>query len=130
MSNYSKEALPTVYHSPLPKKPYPQFTNLHCQRSLTHSLPVFIDGVEVEFYWDVLSWVVDSENDNGYGVFVFQVGDGGVVWPEMVGPEKKLMKKRIAVMEEGARRLHQLGRVGAVTVVSLCYSTLGGETEL
>ncbi|BAT99626.1 hypothetical protein VIGAN_10111300, partial [Vigna angularis var. angularis] len=91
----SKEALPTVYHSPLPKKPYPQFTNLHCQRSLTHSLPVFIDGVEVEFYWDVLSWVVDSENDNGYGVFVFQVGDGGVVWPEMVGPEKKLMKKRL-----------------------------------
>lgn len=56
---------------------------------------IFIDGVEVEFYWDVLSWVVDSENGNGYGVFVFQVGDGGTVWPEMVGPEKKLMKKRL-----------------------------------
>ncbi|WVY96706.1 hypothetical protein V8G54_028857 [Vigna mungo] len=57
---------------------------------------IFIDGVEVEFYWDVLSWVVDSENGNGYGVFVFQVGDGGTVWPEMVGPEKKLMKKRLS----------------------------------
>jgi len=56
---------------------------------------IFIDGVEVEFYWDVLSWVVGSENGNGYGVFVFQVGDGGAVWPEMVGPEKKLMKKRL-----------------------------------
>ncbi|KAK7391902.1 hypothetical protein VNO78_20325 [Psophocarpus tetragonolobus] len=62
---------------------------------------IFIDGVEVEFYWDVLSWVVDSQNENGngngngYGVFVFQVGDGGVLWPEMVGPEKKLMRKRL-----------------------------------
>ncbi|KAK7277844.1 hypothetical protein RJT34_22863 [Clitoria ternatea] len=61
---------------------------------------IFIDGVEVEFYWDVLSWVVDSENENengngnGHGVFVFQVGEGAV-WPEMVGPEKKLMKKRL-----------------------------------
>ncbi|XP_027367862.1 uncharacterized protein LOC113873760 [Abrus precatorius] len=59
---------------------------------------IFIDGVEVEFYWDVLSWVVDHSengNGNGNGVFVFQVGDGGAVWPEMVGPEKKLMKKRL-----------------------------------
>ncbi|TKY52141.1 kinesin heavy chain [Spatholobus suberectus] len=58
---------------------------------------IFVDGVEVEFYWDVLSWVVNSENGNGngHGVFVFQVGDGGAVWPEMVGPEKKLMKKRL-----------------------------------
>ncbi|KAL5195999.1 hypothetical protein HKD37_20G057721 [Glycine soja] len=59
---------------------------------------IFIDGVEVEFFWDVLNWVVNSENgngNNGYGVFVFQVGDGGAVWPEMVGPEKKLMKKRL-----------------------------------
>ena len=59
---------------------------------------IFIDGVEVEFYWDVLNWVVNSEDgngNNGHGVFVFQVGDGGAVWPEMVGPEKKLMKKRL-----------------------------------
>ncbi|KAK7284269.1 hypothetical protein RJT34_19013 [Clitoria ternatea] len=49
-----------------------------------------VDGVEVEFYWDVLSWVVNS---NGNGVFVFQVGDG-TVWPEMVGAEKRLMRKK------------------------------------
>ncbi|TKY55625.1 hypothetical protein E2542_SST20043 [Spatholobus suberectus] len=24
---------------------------------------IFIDGVEVEFYWDVLSWVVNSDNN-------------------------------------------------------------------
>ncbi|KNA03668.1 hypothetical protein SOVF_206940 [Spinacia oleracea] len=55
-----------------------------------------IDGVGVEFYWDVLNWV-NNNNNNGMGtqkngVFVFQVGEGGV-WPEMVGPEKKLMRK-------------------------------------
>ncbi|KAL2942467.1 putative DNA double-strand break repair Rad50 ATPase [Bienertia sinuspersici] len=57
-----------------------------------------IDGIAVEFYWDVLNWV-DTNNkcNNGMsgqknGVFVFQVGEGGV-WPEMVGPEKKLMRK-------------------------------------
>lgn len=55
---------------------------------------ISIDGVEVEFYWDVLSWVVNGDNGNGHGVFVFQVGDGAV-WPEMVGPEKKLMKKSL-----------------------------------
>ncbi|RDX68904.1 hypothetical protein CR513_52053, partial [Mucuna pruriens] len=62
---------------------------------------IFIDGVEVEFYWDVLSWV-DNHNDNGNGngnghaVFVFQVGDG-TVWPEMVDAEKKLIKKSASV---------------------------------
>ncbi|XP_020210260.1 uncharacterized protein LOC109795232 [Cajanus cajan] len=61
---------------------------------------IFVDGVEVEFFWDVSSWVVNGEEDydgigNGYGVFVFHVGDGGTLWPEMVGPEKKLMKKRM-----------------------------------
>lgn len=57
---------------------------------------IFIDGVEVEFYWDVLSWVVngDNGNGNGHGVFVFQVGDGAV-WPEMVGPERRLMRKSL-----------------------------------
>lgn len=51
---------------------------------------ILIDGIEVELFWDVLSWV--NGNSNGHGVFVFQVGDGGVM-PEMVGPERKLMKK-------------------------------------
>ncbi|KAK7344188.1 hypothetical protein VNO77_13529 [Canavalia gladiata] len=57
---------------------------------------IFIDGVEVEFYWDVLS-LVNGDDGNGYGhgVFVFQAGDGGAVWPEMVGLEKKLMKQRL-----------------------------------
>ncbi|KAF7805191.1 Sulfate/thiosulfate import ATP-binding protein cysA [Senna tora] len=55
---------------------------------------IFIDGIEVEFYWDVFGWVNDS-NGNGHGVFVFQVGDGGV-WPEMVGPEKRLIRKSLS----------------------------------
>ncbi|KAL1341648.1 uncharacterized protein LOC107465531 [Arachis duranensis] len=60
---------------------------------------IFIDGVEVEFYWDVLRWVVNNSNGgngnkHGHGVFVFQVGDGAV-WPEMVGPEKRLMRKSL-----------------------------------
>ncbi|KAK7269232.1 hypothetical protein RIF29_21950 [Crotalaria pallida] len=57
---------------------------------------IFMEGVEVEFYWDVLSWVVngDNGNNNGHGVFVFQVGDAAV-WPEMVGPEKRLMRKSL-----------------------------------
>ncbi|KAI9099139.1 hypothetical protein K1719_024906 [Acacia pycnantha] len=54
---------------------------------------ILIDGIEVEFFWDVFSWV--NSNSNGHGVFVFQVGDGGVL-PEMVGPEKKLMKKSLS----------------------------------
>ncbi|KAK4273548.1 hypothetical protein QN277_021928 [Acacia crassicarpa] len=54
---------------------------------------ILINGIEVEFFWDVFSWV--NSNSNGYGVFVFQVGDGGVL-PEMVGPEKKLMKKSLS----------------------------------
>ncbi|XP_054803405.1 uncharacterized protein LOC129306712 [Prosopis cineraria] len=54
---------------------------------------IMIDGIEVEFFWDVFSWV--NSNSNGHGVFVFQVGDGGVL-PEMVGPEKKLMRKSLS----------------------------------
>ncbi|KAJ4968882.1 hypothetical protein NE237_015583 [Protea cynaroides] len=50
---------------------------------------IAIGGLEVEFYWDVFNWVAGS---GGHGVFVFQVGDGGV-WPEMMGPEKRLMRK-------------------------------------
>ncbi|KAJ8760741.1 hypothetical protein K2173_017861 [Erythroxylum novogranatense] len=65
---------------------------------------IFVGGIEVEFYWDVFNWV-DSNSFNGnnmnghaHGVFIFQVGDGGV-WPEMVGPEKRLMRKSMSSME-------------------------------
>ena len=42
----------------------------------------------------MFNWV--NNNGIGHGVFVFQVGDGGV-WPEMVGPEKRLMRKSLSV---------------------------------
>lgn len=60
---------------------------------------IVIGGVEVEFYWDVFNWVNDnkgsgnSKKGGGHGVFVFQIGEGGGIWPEMVGPEKRLMRK-------------------------------------
>ncbi|KAJ7978088.1 Plant protein of unknown function (DUF868) [Quillaja saponaria] len=54
---------------------------------------IFVGGIEVEFYWDVFNWV--NNNGNAHGVFIFQVGDGGV-WPEMVGPEKRLMRKSLS----------------------------------
>ncbi|KAK4596323.1 hypothetical protein RGQ29_014383 [Quercus rubra] len=68
---------------------------------------IYVGGIEVEFFWDVFNWVnnistSNSNNNNsgtngiGHGVFVFQVGDGGV-WPEMVGPEKRLMRKSLSV---------------------------------
>jgi hypothetical protein len=59
---------------------------------------IIVGGVEVEFYWDVFNWVNkcnSHKNSNGHGVFVFQIGDGGV-WPEMVGAEKKLMRKSLS----------------------------------
>ncbi|KAL5835442.1 hypothetical protein ACOSQ3_015002 [Xanthoceras sorbifolium] len=64
---------------------------------------IYVDGIEVEFFWDVFNWVNhdhhhdddDQHHGNGHGVFIFQVGDGGV-WPEMVGPEKKLMRKSLS----------------------------------
>ncbi|GAB4835977.1 hypothetical protein Ancab_000896 [Ancistrocladus abbreviatus] len=57
---------------------------------------ILIDGKEVEFYWDVFNWVSNNGSANNNGVFVFQVGDGGVIWPEMVGPEKRLMRKSLS----------------------------------
>lgn len=65
---------------------------------------IVIGGVEVEFYWDVFNWVNKScnvhkngnGNGHGHGVFVFQIGDGAGVWPEMVGAEKKLMRKSLS----------------------------------
>ncbi|XP_010277348.1 PREDICTED: uncharacterized protein LOC104611821 [Nelumbo nucifera] len=57
---------------------------------------ILVGMSEVEFYWDVFNWVTRSRRDgSGHGVFVFQVGDGGV-WPEMAGPEKKLMRKSMS----------------------------------
>ncbi|XP_062145369.1 uncharacterized protein LOC133852616 [Alnus glutinosa] len=62
---------------------------------------IYVGGIEVEFFWDVFNWVNHNHsnnsgtNGNGHGVFVFQVGDGGV-WPEMVGPEKRLMRKSLS----------------------------------
>ncbi|CAM8932097.1 unnamed protein product [Rhodiola kirilowii] len=55
---------------------------------------IFIGGAQVQFYWDVFNWVnTAAEHRDGHGLFMFLVGDGGA-WPEMVGPEKKLMKKK------------------------------------
>ncbi|KAB1203159.1 hypothetical protein CJ030_MR8G027536 [Morella rubra] len=67
---------------------------------------IYVGGTEVEFFWDVFNWFNDNDTHNchdnsstayrnGHGVFVFQVGDGGV-WPEMVGPEKRLMRKSMS----------------------------------
>ncbi|MCH85542.1 hypothetical protein A2U01_0006389 [Trifolium medium] len=48
---------------------------------------MLIEGIQVEFYWDVLlSWTYNNNNDYiGQGVFIFQVGDyiKGTMWPEM-----------------------------------------------
>jgi hypothetical protein len=54
----------------------------------------------------VFNWVNNNNNCNnynrlgsaakGHGVFIFQVGDGGV-WPEMVGPEKRLIRKSMSM---------------------------------
>ncbi|MCD7456371.1 hypothetical protein HAX54_031451 [Datura stramonium] len=64
---------------------------------------ILVGQVEVTFFWDVFNWV-NKKCDNHHfghghghehGVFVFQVGDGGV-WPEMGGAEKKLMRKSLS----------------------------------
>ncbi|XP_024188124.1 uncharacterized protein LOC112192563 [Rosa chinensis] len=65
---------------------------------------IFVGGVEFEFYWDVFNWVnnrTGTTNGTGHGVFVFQVGDGGV-WPEMVGTEKRLMRKSLSMSAASA----------------------------
>ena len=72
---------------------------------------IVIGGVEVVFYWDVFDWVNNNGGPNksggglGLGVFVFQVGDGGPTWPEMVGPEKRLMKKGLSAAGPAAGQL-------------------------
>lgn len=71
---------------------------------------ITVGGVEVDFYWDVFNWVSVNGGGHGHGVFVFQVGDGGV-WPEMVGPEKRLMRKSSPV-------------VGSMSPAASCSSVL------
>ncbi|KAK4339540.1 hypothetical protein RND71_041002 [Anisodus tanguticus] len=60
---------------------------------------ILVGQVEVTFFGDVFNWVnkkCDYHNSgHGHGVFVLQVGDGGV-WPEMGGAEKKLMRKSLS----------------------------------
>ncbi|XP_050382392.1 uncharacterized protein LOC126799269 [Argentina anserina] len=65
---------------------------------------IFVGGVEFEFYWDVFNWVNNRKgttNGTGHGVFAFQVGDSGV-WPEMVGSEKRLMRKSLSMSAASA----------------------------
>nr|GLL25654.1 uncharacterized protein LOC109180758 [Ipomoea trifida] len=72
---------------------------------------ILVGGMEVEFYWDVFNWVSKCDNNNnnnnnnkfgkGHGVFVFQIGDVGV-WPEMVGVEKKLVRKSLSLTTDTA----------------------------
>ncbi|KAJ1413910.1 hypothetical protein SESBI_19408 [Sesbania bispinosa] len=94
---------------------------------------IFIDGIEVEFYWDVLSWVVNTNNDsnNGHGVFVFQVGDGAV-WPEMVGAEKRLMRKSISGSSvlQWAEENSDCGRTSSSSSTRSCGSNAGGFSLL
>ncbi|KAJ6757322.1 SULFATE/THIOSULFATE IMPORT ATP-BINDING PROTEIN CYSA [Salix koriyanagi] len=63
---------------------------------------IYVGGLEVEFFWDVFNWINNDSRSslgggNGHGVFIFQVGDGGV-WPQMVGPEKRLMRKSMSMV--------------------------------
>jgi len=96
---------------------------------------IFIDGIEVEFYWDVLSWVVNGEEENnkknGHGVFVFQVGDG-TVWPEMVGAEKKLIKKSVSGSSvlQWAEESSECGRTSSSSSTKSCGSNATGFSLL
>ncbi|CAJ1961036.1 unnamed protein product [Sphenostylis stenocarpa] len=92
---------------------------------------IFIDGIEVEFYWDVLSWVVNSDNNKGHGVFVFQVGDG-TVWPEMVGAEKKLIKRNVSGSSvlQWAEESSECGRTSCSSSTKSCGSNATGFSLL
>lgn len=54
----------------------------------------------VDLFWYMFNWVGNISGDeignSGYEGFVFPVVDFGVTWSEMVGPEKKLMRKRMS----------------------------------
>ncbi|XP_014517941.1 uncharacterized protein LOC106775344 [Vigna radiata var. radiata] len=85
---------------------------------------ILIDGIEVEFYWDVLSWVVNDDGEkNGHGVFVFQVGDGAV-WPEMAVAEKKLIKKSVSGSSvlQWAEESSECGRSSCSSSTKSCAS--------
>jgi len=100
---------------------------------------IFIDGIEVEFYWDVLSWVVNGAEEsnsngngaNGHGVFVFHVGDG-TVWPEMVGAEKKLIKKSVSGSSvlQWAEESSECGRTSCSSSTKSCGSNATGFSLL
>ncbi|KAK9146654.1 hypothetical protein Sjap_006557 [Stephania japonica] len=63
---------------------------------------IVVGGSDVEFYWDVYNWIVSGGGGGGgHGVFVFQVGDGGV-WPEIAGLEKRLMRKTMLLSPSSA----------------------------
>ncbi|KAL5566215.1 hypothetical protein UlMin_029379 [Ulmus minor] len=87
---------------------------------------IFVGGIEVEFFWDVLNWVDHGKggNGNGHGVFVFQVGDGGV-WPEMVGPEKRLLRKSLSIPAGSA----SMGSLVSVSNSPSCSSVLQWAEE-
>ncbi|XP_031275385.1 uncharacterized protein LOC116133844 [Pistacia vera] len=85
---------------------------------------IYVDGIEVDFFWDVFNWVSSNNGSansgnsnesnngnggNGHGVFIFQVGEGGV-WPEMVGPEKRLMKKNLSSLGSSSMPSGSLSR--------------------
>ncbi|XP_038890551.1 uncharacterized protein LOC120080069 [Benincasa hispida] len=61
----------------------------------------FVSGNAVDFFWDVFNWVKsEGGGGGGPGVFVFQVGEGGV-WPEVIGAEGKLMKRCLSSSAAG-----------------------------
>ncbi|KAE8734682.1 hypothetical protein F3Y22_tig00000738pilonHSYRG00223 [Hibiscus syriacus] len=91
-----------------------------------------VNGIEVEFFWDVFNWVNNhgennsNNNTNGHGVFIFQVGDGGV-WPEMVGPEKRLMRKSLSSVAAGGGSTPM--RSGSLSPSLSCSSVLQWAEE-
>ncbi|KAG6701627.1 hypothetical protein I3842_08G174500 [Carya illinoinensis] len=84
----------------------------------------FLGGNEVEFFWDVFNWV-NGNGGNGHGVFVFQVGDGGV-WPEMVGPEKRLMGKSLSLLPASGK---MLSMISSLPPTPSCSSVLQWAEE-
>ncbi|KAG9456415.1 hypothetical protein H6P81_000923 [Aristolochia fimbriata] len=90
---------------------------------------IVVGGSEVEFYWDVFNWVSAGAGGGGHGLFVFQVGDGGV-WPEMLGPEKKLMRKSSSMspsMSPGNWSVMQWSEENSEGGRSFCSSSSGSS---
>ncbi|GFY94791.1 hypothetical protein Acr_10g0001760 [Actinidia rufa] len=108
---------------------------------------IVVGGLEVVFYWDVFNWVNNScgpKKSGGLGVFVFQVGDGGTTWPEMVGPEKRLMRKSLSaagllpptspsscsVLQWAEESGSEGGRSSSSSSIRSCGSSSGGGFSL